>query len=47
LFARLADFDPAEPSRLLEQRVLVRTLLMRRTMHLVSARDCLALRALH
>jgi hypothetical protein len=47
LFARLADFDPVEPSRLLEQRVLVRTLLMRRTMHLVSARDCLALRALH
>jgi hypothetical protein len=47
LFARLADFDPAEPSRLLQQRVLVRTLLMRRTMHLVSARDCLALRALH
>jgi winged helix DNA-binding protein len=32
---------------LLEQRVLVRTLLMRRTIHLVSARDCLALRALH
>ena len=47
LFARLADLDPAEPSRLLEQRVLVRTLLMRRTMHLVSARDCVALRALH
>ena len=47
LFARLADFDPAEPSRLLERRELVRTLLMRRTMHLVSAADCLALRALH
>ena len=47
LFARLADFDPAEPSRLLEQRTLVRTLMMRRTMHLMAGADCLALRGLH
>ncbi|HVH21451.1 MAG TPA: crosslink repair DNA glycosylase YcaQ family protein [Pseudonocardia sp.] len=47
LFARLADFDPLEPSRLLEQRALVRTLMMSRTIHLMTATDCLALRGLH
>jgi hypothetical protein len=47
LFARLADLDPLEPSRLLEQRVLVRTLMMRRTIHLMTAADCLGLRGLH
>jgi Winged helix DNA-binding domain len=47
LFSRLRDLDPAEPSRLLEERVLVRTLMMRRTIHLLSAADCLRMRALH
>ena len=47
LICRLARFDPLELSGALEQRVLVRTLMMRRTMHLMTAEDCLALRALH
>ena len=47
MWSRLRDLDPAAASDLLERRVLVRTLLMRRTLHLVSARDCLALRRLH
>lgn len=47
LFSRLASFDPLTASRLLEERVLVRTLMMRRTVHLMTAEDCLALRALH
>jgi hypothetical protein len=47
LWSRLRGFDPAELSGLIERREAVRTLLMRRTLHLVSARDCLALRGLH
>ncbi|KGN38666.1 winged helix DNA-binding domain-containing protein [Knoellia subterranea] len=47
LFSRVADFDPAAASTLLESRELVRTLMMRRTIHLLSAADCLGLRALH
>ena len=47
LWSRLQAFDPASLSELLETRQAVRTLLMRRTLHLVSARDCLALRPLH
>ena len=47
LWSRLVDFDPAELVGLLESRRAVRTLLMRRTLHLVSARDCLRLRPLH
>ncbi|MET0415688.1 MAG: winged helix DNA-binding domain-containing protein, partial [Actinoplanes sp.] len=47
LWSRLAGFDPAELTGLLESRAAVRTLLMRRTLHLVTARDCLELRALH
>jgi hypothetical protein len=47
LWSRLAGFDPLDLARLLEQRTAVRTLLMRRTQHLVSARDCLALRPVH
>ena len=47
LWSRLADFRPGELSELVENRRAVRTHLMRRTIHLVTADDCLALRALH
>lgn len=47
LWSRLDGFDPHEASRLLDERVLVRTHLMRRTVHLVTAADALGLRALH
>ena len=47
VWSRLDDFVPADLADLLEQRTAVRVLLMRRTLHLVSARDCLALRRLH
>jgi hypothetical protein len=47
LWSRLSGFDPSELVELLQARRVVRTLLMRRTLHLVSAQDCLALRALH
>jgi Winged helix DNA-binding domain len=47
LWSRLAPFDPWGASRLLEERALVRTLMMRRTVHLMTADDALALRALH
>jgi Winged helix DNA-binding domain len=41
LWSRLRAFDPAELSELLESRRAVRGGLMRSTIHLVSARDCL------
>ncbi|BCB75544.1 winged helix DNA-binding domain-containing protein [Phytohabitans flavus] len=47
LWSRLADFDPIELSDLVEERTAVRTLLMRRTLHVVTARDALALRTVH
>lgn len=47
LLARLDGVDLTAASRLLEDRRLVRTHLMRRTVHLVAAEDCLALRRLH
>jgi hypothetical protein len=47
LWSRLHGFHPDELVGLLEQRRVVRTWLMRRTIHLVSAADCRALRALH
>ena len=47
LWSRLAGFRPGELSELLANRGAVRTHLMRRTIHLVTADDCLALRALH
>jgi Winged helix DNA-binding domain len=41
LWTRLQDFTPGELSALTEQRQVVRLHLMRNTVHLVSARDCL------
>jgi hypothetical protein len=46
LWARLVDFDPHELSGILERRAAVRIVLMRGTIHLVSARDALLLRPL-
>lgn len=46
LWSRLVDFDPAEVSTALEERTSVRVLLMRGTIHLVTAADCLELRPL-
>lgn len=43
LWTRLADFRPAELAELLTGRAVVRTHLMRNTVHLVTAADCLAL----
>ena len=43
LWSRLEDFDPQELSGLIAERRAVRTQLMRGTIHLVSARDCLAI----
>jgi hypothetical protein len=46
LWTRLQDFAPDELSALTEQRQVVRLHLMRNTVHLVSARDCLDWRTL-
>jgi hypothetical protein len=46
LWSRLADFRPADLAELLVSRQVVRIALMRGTIHLVSAGDCLALRPL-
>ncbi|MET0134285.1 MAG: winged helix DNA-binding domain-containing protein [Kibdelosporangium sp.] len=45
LWSRLADFRPARLSDLLANREVVRLALMRSTIHLVTARDSLELRA--
>ena len=43
LWSRLSDFDPPELSGLVASRRAVRAQVMRATIHLVSARDCLAM----
>ncbi|MEJ2885778.1 winged helix DNA-binding domain-containing protein [Actinomycetospora aeridis] len=47
LWSRLAGFDPAELSAHLAGRRVVRTHLMRRTVHLVTAEDALTWRSRH
>ncbi|MBB5936361.1 winged helix DNA-binding domain-containing protein [Streptomyces zagrosensis] len=47
LWSRLRAFDPHTISDLLTERLVVRTHLMRRTVHLVTADDALAWRARH
>ncbi|MGI5520155.1 winged helix DNA-binding domain-containing protein [Micromonospora sp. CA-259024] len=47
LWSRLSAFDPAVLSSLLTERHLVRTHLMRRTVHLLAAADAMAWRARH
>jgi hypothetical protein len=46
LFSRLAGFGPEELAGLLERREVVRIVVMRATIHLVTADDCLVLRPL-
>ncbi|HEX2203308.1 MAG TPA: crosslink repair DNA glycosylase YcaQ family protein, partial [Longimicrobium sp.] len=46
LWTRIEGFVPHDLSRLIEARRVVLIALMRSTIHLVSARDCLALRPL-
>lgn len=46
LWTRLEGFQPEALSRLISRRRAVRIALMRSTIHLVTARDCLPLRAL-
>jgi len=46
LWSRLEPFDPDATGRLLAERKLVRMALMRSTIHLVTAEDCLWLRPL-
>src|SRR5699024_5723333 len=46
LWTRLADFDPEMLSALLVERRVVRTALLRGTVHLVTAEDALVLHAL-
>src|SRR2546430_14794948 len=45
LWSRIQDFDAAELADLMTGREVVRTSLMRATIHLVTRRDCRGLRA--
>lgn len=45
LWSRVEGFDPREPSELVRTRAAVRVTLMRSTLHLVTADDCITLRA--
>ncbi len=45
LWTRLADFEPSNLARLITERAAVRTHVMRNTIHLVTATDCLNFRA--
>src|SRR5918994_2472001 len=47
LWSRLERFDPAELVRLLESHAVLRTTLMRATLHLTTADDFLAWRPMH
>ncbi|MEY9929612.1 hypothetical protein ABH926_004252 [Catenulispora sp. GP43] len=47
LWSRLSAFDPAQLSALLTERMVVRTHLMRRTVHLLAADDAMAWRSRH
>src|ERR671917_481808 len=47
LWSRLTGFRPGELDGLLEARRVVRTQLIRRTLHLVTAEDCVRLRPVH
>ncbi|WP_204004582.1 winged helix DNA-binding domain-containing protein [Micromonospora lutea] len=47
LWSRLVGFQPSALAELLLSRRAVRTLLMRRTLHLVTADDCVTLRPAH
>lgn len=46
LWTRLAGFRPEQLTALMTERAVVRSHLMRNTVHLVTARDCLAMRSL-
>jgi hypothetical protein len=46
LWSRLDAFDPSELAELITRRLVVRVALMRNTVHLVTAADCLTLRPL-
>jgi hypothetical protein len=46
LWSRLVGFDPADLARLMEDRAVARIVVMRGTIHLVTADDALALRPL-
>ncbi|WP_327089984.1 winged helix DNA-binding domain-containing protein [Nonomuraea sp. NBC_01738] len=46
LWNRIEGFDPQEASGLLDSRAVVRIALQRSTIHLVSGRDCVAMRPL-
>ena len=46
LWSRLEDFHPDELAEMIDRRLVVRIALMRWTLHVVTARDCLKLRPL-